>query len=355
VTTTAYRPAPARAVEAYLTDFVTSRTALLINLDVGLEPLARTAAQAVLGPGKRLRPVFAYWGWHGVAGLGVSGADIVPALAALEMLHTFALVHDDVIDESPVRRGRPSAYAALGTRYRPALRDGTAGRFGRDAAILLGDLCLVWADELLALAAVPAPTILRARRVYDRMRVETIAGQFLDVLGASSRKWSPERAERVVRLKTAAYTVIRPLHFGAALAPGGDSGPAVDTYTRYGAAVGEAFQLRDDLLDAYGDPARTGKPAGDDLARGRPTVLLELARRLASPSQRGELDRLLGAGRDPVRLAALVAETGARAEVEGRIARRTTEALAVLDDAPIAADARDALADLAVRAAERLS
>jgi geranylgeranyl diphosphate synthase type I len=247
VTSTTHRPAsagcvdsPRREIEAYLTDFVTAHTAALVQLDPELEPLARTAAQAVLGSGKRLRPVFGYWGWRGVAGPDARPAEVVPALAALEMLHAFALVHDDVIDESPLRRGRPSAHAALSAGYRGAVRDGTAERFGRDAAILVGDLCLVWADELLALTAVPAATILRARQVYDRMRVETIAGQFLDVLGEVSSAWSLARAQRVVLLKTAAYTVIWPLHFGATLArpdpccPPDEPGP-VEAYTRYGA------------------------------------------------------------------------------------------------------------------------
>jgi geranylgeranyl diphosphate synthase, type I len=182
-----------------------------------------------------------------------------------------------------------------------------------------------------------------------------VAGQFLDILGEAAPASSVGQALRVVRLKIAHYTVVRPLQYGAALAgdAGGTASAAAavsDSYARYGLAVGEAFQLRDDLRDAYGDPAVTGKAAGEDLVRGRPTVLLEMARSMASPAQRAELDRQLAAGgdTDAGRLAALVAETGAAAQVERMIRRRVGEAIAVVQTAAIHPAARIALADLAV-------
>ncbi len=326
------------AVEGTLADFLAAQIAVLDAADPALGGLARTARDLVLGGGKRLRPTFAYWGWRGVTPAGEPLEPVLPALAALELMHTFALVHDDVMDDSATRRGRPTAhriFAGLVPAF-AGLVPARADRFGTSAAILVGDLCLVWADQLLAGASIPAATLFAVRSCYDRMRVEAVAGQYLDILGETQPEdWSVDRSLLVARLKTAAYTVQRPLQFGLALA-GPD--PAVhDAYSRYGLLVGEAFQLRDDLLGVFGDPAVTGKPAGDDLRSGKPTTLLMLARR--------------GAPVEP--LAEVIAATGAPDRVEAMIRERVAEAVAVLAAAPIRADARAALIELAVRATQR--
>jgi len=343
------------AVDGLLAEFVAAETARLCALDPALEPLAVAARDAVLGGGKRLRPTFAYWGWRGVVGPDAPAGPVLPALAGLELLHAFALVHDDVMDDSTTRRGRPTAHRALAARHAEIELRGDAEGFGRSGAILVGDLCLVWADQMIALAGLPAEAVAAARRNYDRMRIEAIAGQFLDVLGEQSRRWSVERALLVARLKTASYTVIRPLRYGAALGdPAGrpPRGPLARAYTRYGLAVGEAFQLRDDLLGGYGDPAVTGKPAGEDLARGKPTTLLELARQRATGSQRADLERLLARG-DVARLRDLLQELGATAQVGHMITKRVADALGAVADMPVDPGTRAALADLAVTATKR--
>jgi geranylgeranyl diphosphate synthase type I len=319
----------------------------------------------VLAGGKRLRPTFAFWGWRGLAGPDAYAAPVIPALAALELLHAFALVHDDVMDDSDVRRGRPTAHRVLAADHTAHGRRGDPARFGRSAAVLVGDLCLVWADRLMTTAAVPPPTLLAARAHYDVMRVEAVAGQYLDLLGeADPGAWSVERALRVARHKTAGYTVQRPLEFGAALALGGPDRAAggrrpeaaLWAYERYGRAVGEAFQLRDDLLGVYGDPAVTGKPAGEDLRTGKPTVLLMTARRLATRAQRAALDRDLATAADAdavARLTALIEETGADDRVEQMINDRTEAALGALADAPLDPHACRALRRLALAATDR--
>ncbi|MFY1635451.1 polyprenyl synthetase family protein [Solwaraspora sp. WMMB335] len=362
------------AVEDTLIDFLSAELDALDAVDPALRPFGQVARDAVLGGGKRLRPVFAYWGWRGVVGSDAPADPILPALAALELLHAFALVHDDVMDASATRRGRPTAHRRLAGQHRRAGRTGDPGRFGEAGAVLVGDLCLVWADRLLAMADVPATTMLAVRRCYDQMRVETIAGQYLDILGDNDAgNWSVERALRVARHKTACYTVLRPLHLGAALAgpvapgsmPVGAAGverrSAIRAvYSRYGVAVGEAFQLRDDLLGVFGDPTTTGKPAGDDLRTGKPTALLLIARELATSAQRAELSRLPTgdgeqASRRVARLAEIVVETGAAARVEQMIEQRVRQALAALDAnaAVLAGGARSALAGLATAAATR--
>lgn len=344
------------AVDDTLAAFLAAEVDALTEIDPAMGGFAATARDHVLAGGKRVRPTFAYWGWRGAVGATEPLPPVLPALAALELLHTFALVHDDVMDASTTRRGRPTAHVALAAQHVAAGRRGDPRRFGEAVAVLVGDLCMVWADQLLARAAVPPARLLDVRRCYDQMRVETVAGQYLDVLGESdAARWSVDRALRVARYKTASYTVQRPLLFGAHLAGAGADEALVAAYTRYGRKVGEAFQLRDDLLGVYGDPATTGKPAGDDLRTGKPTVLLMLARQLATPTQRRALDRA-GAGggdREIAGLAELVADTGAVDRVERMITDRVAEALAALDDASIDETARIALTGLAGTATDR--
>ncbi|WP_305788630.1 polyprenyl synthetase family protein [Symbioplanes lichenis] len=369
------------AVEGTLADFLTSQIAALDAMDPELGSFARTTRDLVLAGGKRLRPVFAHWGWRGVVGDREPIGPVLPALAALELMHTFALVHDDVMDDSATRRGRPTAHRLFAEQHDSAGRLGDAGRFGSTSAILVGDLCLVWADQLIAQSALTTTTLFAVRARYDHMRVETVAGQYLDVLGeAQPDEWSLDRALLVARHKTAAYTVQRPLQFGLALAghTRADAAAIDDAYSRYGLAVGEAFQLRDDLLGVYGDPAVTGKPAGDDLRSGKPTALLMLARQLATPAQRAELafdpagavNPADGSGgprpaglsrlreRQPddtavARQADIIIETGAVARIEALIEARVAEGIAALEKAPLHEDALVALTHLAVTATHR--
>ncbi len=344
----------AEAVDDVLKDFVGGEVAALLALDPALEPLAGAAMNAVFAGGKRMRPTFAYWGWRAVAGPAEPPEPVLPALAALELLHTFALVHDDIMDGSPTRRGRLTAHRALAAEHQTQGLRGDPAHFGNSSAILVGDLCLVWADKLMSQASVAAHTLMRARAGYDLMRVEAIAGQFLDVLGESAHEWTLGRALRTAQLKTAGYTVTRPLLFGAAL--GGPCDDGVEAaFERYGHAVGVAFQLRDDLLGLYGEPSETGKPVGEDLACGKPTVLLELARALGSPAQKAELARLLAARErvDVARVARLIRQTGATVQLDQMISKRVAIALDALDRAPIDPCAREPLAQLASAAAWR--
>jgi geranylgeranyl diphosphate synthase type I len=357
------------AVESTLAEFLSSQSAALDDVDPALGRFARTARDLVLTGGKRLRPTFAYWGWRGVVAAQEPVEPVLPALAALELMHSFALVHDDVMDDSATRRGGPTAHRIFAAQHSNAGRIGDPDRFGTTAAILVGDLCLVWADQLLARAAVSTATLFAVRACYDRMRIEAVAGQYLDVLGETEPgAWSVDRALLVARHKTASYTVQRPLQFGLALAgPSDGDAAAVDAaYHRYGIAVGEAFQLRDDLLGVYGDPVITGKPAGDDLLTGKPTALLMLAHQLATPAQRAELlpdpagavipadgSGGLNSPAALARRAEVIAETGAVARVEALIQQRVADGIEALAGAPIHDEARTALTNLATSASHR--
>ncbi|WP_346537286.1 polyprenyl synthetase family protein [Micromonospora sp. DPT] len=345
-----------KGVDDTLAAFLAAEVGSLTEIDAAMGGFAGTARDCVLAGGKRVRPTFAYWGWRGVVGSAEPLPTVLPAFAALELLHTFALVHDDVMDASDTRRGRPTVHRAAAARHVAAGYTGDPARFGEAVAVLVGDLCLVWADRLLSHATLPPARLFEVRRCYDQMRIETIAGQYLDVLGEHDpANWSVDRALRVARYKTASYTVQRPLLFGACLAGVAADAPMIAAYTRYGLAVGEAFQLCDDLLGVYGDPAATGKPAGDDLRTGKPTALLMLARQLATPGQRRALERAgrVTGARDVARLAELVADTGAVSRVERMISDRVSEALTALATASIDETARTALTGLATAATRR--
>ena len=240
----------------------------------------------MLGGGKRIRPTFAWWGWRGAGGSvdAPEALSVLRAVSALELIQACALVHDDLMDASALRRGRPTVHVAFARRHADAGWHGRPARFGAAAAILLGDLAMVWADDMFHTCGLPQETLVRAGVPWRAMRTELLGGQYLDVLHQATRDASQAAALRIDRYKTAAYTVERPLHLGAALAGAGPE--LVDGYRRFGADIGIAFQLRDDLLGVFGDPAVTGKPAGDDLREGKRTLLLAIA--LERAERRGD-------------------------------------------------------------------
>ena len=254
-------------VEKALAVFLADRREHMAAIDTGLAPMADAVESFVLGGGKRLRPAFAYWGYRGAG--GEDRDEVVTALASLELVQASALMHDDLMDASDTRRGEPAVHRRFAMLHDRAGWQGGADGFGAAAAILLGDLCLVWSDELLHASGLDPVTVARARPVFDLMRTEVMIGQYLDVLTQASADTSVQRASQVARFKSAKYTVEHPLLLGAALADAPAELSAA--YSAFGLPLGEAFQLRDDVLGVFGDPAATGKPAGDDLREGKRT------------------------------------------------------------------------------------
>jgi geranylgeranyl diphosphate synthase type I len=339
-------------VQKRLDDFLAAQVAVLDDVSPDLAPLSEALVDLLRG-GKRLRPAFAYWGWRGAGGADCEEA--ITAATALELLQACALIHDDVMDGSDTRRGMPAAHRRFGTLHRGNEWLGSSEGFGVGAAILLGDLCLSWADEMLMACGLPPRSLIRGKPVYDVMRTELMAGQYLDLLEQAMGGGSAVRAMRVIRFKSAKYTIERPLHLGAALA---DAPPdLVVAYSGYGLPLGEAFQLRDDVLGVFGDPGETGKPAGDDLREGKRTVLVATALESASPAQAAVLRRRLG---DPAldadgveQLREIIVGTGALAHVEALIGALTGQAFSVLDSTRIDEPAREILRGLAVAATSR--
>ena len=313
----------------------------------------------MLRGGKRLRPLFAYWGYRAVTPSPEDPVDdeILLLFSALELLHACALVHDDVIDDSATRRGMPTAHVHFAELHRDRGWRGSADQFGRSAAILLGDLSLVWADDIVAEVNLPPDGQRRVQRVWSDIRTEVLGGQYLDIVAESSGAHSIASAMNVNTYKTASYTVSRPLQMGAAAAA--DRPDVQASFHDLGNDLGVAFQLRDDVLGVFGDPAVTGKPSGDDLRSGKRTVLLAEAVERAGQSDPAAAELIRSSiGTDlsdtQVReLRSVIESVGALAAVEDRIALLTRRGLDVLDQASINAPARRGLTELAGLAANR--
>ena len=310
------------------------------------------ARRFILADGKRLRPMFCYWGWRGAG--RPDGAEIITAAAALELFHAFALIHDDIMDDSDRRRGHPSVHRHFADLHTSHSWRGDATRYGQSAALLCGDLCAAWADHMFTESGLPPEWIHRGHHLFTLMRTEVIAGQYLDLVSGVG-EGSVAGALTVIRMKAARYTVTRPLQIGASLAGAGPD--VLAELLRFGDPLGDAFQLRDDVLGVFGDPAITGKPVLDDLREGKPTVLIALARSRVDRAQADRLRTLFGrADLDPAgaeELRTIIAATGARDRVEEMIRVRADSAVAALTDAPITDEARDALAALAGTVVDR--
>ncbi len=350
-----------RHVEDFLARYLAERRAELPDL-------ARTFAQAVdtlsdfaLRGGKRLRPTFAWWAWRAAGGEpdGPRAEAVLHAISALELIQTCALVHDDIMDASELRRGHPTVHVRFTEAHRAGAWLGEPERFGTAAAILLGDLALAWADDMFESAELEPSMRAAARRPWQAMRAEMFAGQYLDVLAQAEGDESEERALGVARLKTAAYTVERPLHMGVAFA--GAAPDTVEAVKTFGTDIGVAFQLRDDVLGMFGDTEVTGKPAGDDLREGKRTLLMAIGLDYAKRAGRhADADLMRAALGDPDlrpetlgRVREILVGLGAVDELERRIETLTTSALAALDAAGLAEPGVTRLRDLAVAATRR--
>ncbi len=335
-----------------LQEFVQSQAEWIDRLGPDARRLVEHARLSVSG-GKRFRASFCWWGHHAV----VEPADpvaLLRACASIELLHASALVHDDYMDASDVRRGRPATHKVFEELHREHGWAASPEQYGAAAAILLGDLLLSWSDELLRTCGLPADRVLEALGYFDLTRSEVVTGQFLDVSAQARGDADVDTAMTVLRYKSAKYSIERPLHIGAALA--GASPEMITQLSRFGLPLGEAFQLRDDLLGVFGDPAVTGKPAGDDLIEGKRTVLVSLALDALPVADGKVLDSALGTALEPdqvERLCHLIDDSGARAQVEAVISQLTERSLAALDAAEVTDHARGVLAGLAAQVTQR--
>ncbi|TDC79709.1 polyprenyl synthetase family protein [Streptomyces hainanensis] len=346
-----WEPAAFRTrVDDVLHHFVGREAEQLSAIDPVLGPVA-DQLEAAVTEGKRLRAAFCYWGWRAV---GQPDSDaLVRAAASMELVHAAAVVHDDLIDDSPLRHGRPTAHIALRGAVR---RNPRAVSAARSLAMLVGDLLMSLAGQLFTTSGLPAAYLARARPLWSVLARELIAGECLEILCTGA---DPDAATsmKVVRYKTAKYTVEQPLLIGGALAGAGER--LRQGYSAYGLPLGEAFQLRDDLLGLFGDPEHTGKSNTDDVRGHRPTALLAETWRVAGDDERRRLRALLGRpdldadGLDAVR--EVMRRLRSPDRVEAMITARVEEALGALHELDAPAHAAAALTTLAHSAAVRLS
>ncbi|MGW3305287.1 polyprenyl synthetase family protein [Streptomyces sp. NPDC001073] len=337
-------------VDQVLRRFVAEEAERFAEIDPALEPVAGQL-EAAVADGKRLRAAFCYWGWRAV---GQPDSDaLVRAAASMELVHAAAVVHDDLIDDSPLRHGRPTAHIALrgAVRRRPR-----AVAAARSLAMLVGDLLMGMAGELFTTSGLPAAYLARARPLWAVLARELIAGECLEILRTGAEP-DTGASLKVIRYKTAKYTVEQPLLIGGALA--GAGGRLREGYSAYGLPLGEAFQLRDDVLGLFGDPEATGKANADDVRGHRPTALLAETWRSAGTEDRERLRALMGQrslnGEELDSVRATMRRLKAPDRVEGMIAARVEEALDALQELNVPAPAEAALTALAHSASARLS
>ncbi len=344
-----------RALAAYLAE----ARSHLTTIGSQLTPVCDALEEFILDGGKRFRPLFAYAG-HKAAGKPV-GPHEIKAFASLEFLQACALIHDDLMDASDTRRGKPAIHRHFENLHQEQALAGLSEQFGAAAAILLGDLALVQSDHMLHTSGISSHQLLDALAVHDEMRIELMAGQYLDVREAGEKSHNVERSLRIARFKSGKYSIERPLHLGAAIAERDASirQPLMWRLSEYGLPLGEAFQLRDDLLGIFGDPAVTGKPAGDDLREGKRTVLMAMAMERTTDAGRAELTANLGKVDLSLeiieKLRGIILESGAVESVEGLIEKLTFDALTAAKSKEIAPESHELLAALAASATARKS
>lgn len=351
---TASAPPPSLAgiaarVQQRLRDVLAAEEARWSSFDADLASPVSEIGRLVLVGGKRLRPAFCHWAFVGAGG-DPDDPMVTDAGAAFELMHAFALFHDDVMDDAASRRGEPTTHTVFAERHARHGWAGEARRFGEGVAILVGDLAFVYADQLMG-GASPA-----AWRIWNELRIELNIGQLLDIEGSVRNERSRLKAERICRYKSGKYTIERPLHLGAVMAAPHRETELLPALSAYGLPLGDAFQMRDDVMGAFGDEAVTGKPVGGDLREGKPTPLLARAVEAATPAQAKVL-ALVGNSRlddaDVARVQQVIIDTGALADLEATISRLADEAVAAIAEAPIIAEAQHELVALAAYVSQR--
>ena len=340
-------------ISTLLEEFIGEQRTGLVEISSQIETLHDLAGAFTRG-GKRLRSVLAWWGWRGAGGAD-SDVHAMRAVTSLELLQACALIHDDVMDGSDTRRGSPSIHRSLEQLHTTRHWHGSATDFGTAGAILLGDMCLTWSDQLLFESGLPPTDLLRAKPIFDVMRTELMAGQYLDVIEQAQGDTTVQRALHVARYKSAKYTIERPLHLGVSLA--GDRPDLIASLSAFGLPLGEAFQLRDDVLGVFGDPAVTGKPAGDDIRDGKRTLLVAAALESADANETAVLQRALGnadlSAEGVEQARAIIIDTKALDKAEEQISRLADQASEALGRADLANGAAAVLAELATAATQR--
>ena len=341
-------------VSTELNKFLTEQGQYLNSIGIELASVTNAIKSFLLDGGKRFRPLFAYVGY--LAAGGPEDKSVLKAVSSLELLHACALIHDDVMDGSDTRRNAPAIHKVFEGMHAADNLTGDSKSFGMSSAILLGDLALIWSDQMLNQSNISIEARIRSLTIHDEMRVELMAGQYLDVLEQALASKSVARSLKVARYKSGKYSIERPLHFGAAIATN-DAKRYQVIFSNFGLPLGEAFQLRDDLLGVFGDPEETGKPAGDDLREGKRTALIAMTTERANPLQLQVLDKYFGKAdldfAGVAKLRELITNTGAVSDLEKLITELSDTAQKAINHEVITNEYQNLLTDLAIVATQR--
>ncbi|WP_124039559.1 polyprenyl synthetase family protein [Neoactinobaculum massilliense] len=331
------------AIDAFLEAVTEHISRALAYVDTGVQLPSATRegfnpARALMRGGKRTRARLVRAGMLAAEPVPTASLQERAAMlaAGVELFQLAALIHDDVVDHSPTRRGVPAYHVALEETHARRSWRGDSADFGRSAAVVLGDALLGSAVSLAAQAAADAPAVMTR---FARMITSVGWGQYLDLRSEVQPLRAAETAQReameVISLKTVGYSAVDPLLMGALL--GGAGTEMTDVLESFARPFGVAFQLQDDALGVFGDPAETGKPAGGDLAEGKHTVLLALTRERATSAQMRAIDALAGSKPTTAqveRARRVITECGAQRAHEALIARYEAAARSVLTAIP---------------------
>jgi geranylgeranyl diphosphate synthase type I len=344
-----------RLIDVELETFTVNRAAELKAMDAFLTPVAEALCDFVTDGGKRFRPTFAYLGFLG-AGKEPSDSAL-KACSALELVHVCALIHDDVMDGSDSRRNKPALHKQFERLHSQNSYLGNSERFGVAAAILLGDLALSWSDQMISESGIGEFQFTSAIPIFHEMRAELMAGQYLDVLEGALGKSDLNRSRKIARYKSGRYSIERPLRFGAALA--GASESLQNSLSDFGLPLGEAFQLRDDILGIFGNSEVTGKPSGDDIREGKRTVLIAMTAERSSEASKAKIEAAMGnpelSAIQVAEIQKLIEDSGALSECELLIDQLLNQSLSALEHPELRSEISQSLREMAIAATRRES
>jgi len=340
-------------INSSLERFLTEQVNRINDIDVYLKPVASSLSDFVRDGGKRFRPIFSYLGYLGAGGQGSDAA--IQVSSSLELVHACALIHDDLMDGSDSRRGKPSLHKYFEDLHSKSKYLGKPEKFGAAAAILIGDLALSWSDQMIYETDSDSLNLGAALPIFYEMRSELMAGQYLDVLEGVIAKSDTNRSRKIAQYKSGKYSIERPLQFGGALA--GANSKILESYSEYGLPLGEAFQLRDDILGIFGKSDVTGKPSGDDIREGKRTLLIAMTLEGCNPVQKSKIENSLGksdlSDSEVTSIQEIIVESGALASCEALIENLHARAIQAIQNSDIEAEVIELLKFMATAATKR--
>jgi geranylgeranyl diphosphate synthase type I len=325
-------------LETELDDFLRGRIESAAAFGESTRELTEPLREFVGRGGKRLRPALVHFACRAAGG---ERKDLSVEMA-VELLHTYLLIHDDIMDRAESRRGGISAHRHFEGHHRTSGWHGSAERHGEAAAILLGDLASSYATGLFLSSSANPRHDGRVSRCFSEMCSEVVVGQYLEITAPQRADLVRDDLLSILRLKSGRYSVERPIQLGALLGSAPDD--LLDALSRYGLALGEAFQLQDDLLGVFGNREEVGKPVGGDLSEGKRTILVSLSLDRASESEREAivacLQRENPPGDEIDRVQEIIERVGARRTVEDMVGERLERSAAELETMELLADGR---------------